>query len=339
MRSSMIRQRGRGTSRPDQPAPGGGSAPARAGVATLAACCAAGLWSAGAAVAASAPSASTGTARLVSYATATLTGTVNPHGQDTSYFFQYGPTRAYGSQTAIADAGAGTSTVHVSLAVGGLQPLTRYHFRLIAVNASGASTGSDASFTTKRVPLSLAILVGPNPVTYGGNAFVQGTLSGTGSAGAAVQLQANPFPYLGGFVNIGNAQLTSASGGFSFPVFGLTQVTQFRVVTRSSHAVVSPIAVESVAVRVTSHVGRTSRRHFARIYGTVTPAEDGAQVGILRIAHGRGVLVGGTALRHRSATSSAFSRVVPVHAGVYRVLVRVTSGAQISNYSRPLLIR
>jgi hypothetical protein len=63
------------------------------------------------------------------------------------------------------------------------------------------------------------------------------------------------------------------------------------------------------------------------------------QVGILRIVHGHGVLVGGTLLHHRNATSSKFSRVVPVGAGVYRVLVRVTTGAQISNYGQPLLIR
>ena len=63
------------------------------------------------------------------------------------------------------------------------------------------------------------------------------------------------------------------------------------------------------------------------------------QVGILRIIRGHGVLVGGTILRHRSPTTSQFSRVVPVTAGVYRVLVRVTSGAQVSNYGSPLLIR
>ena len=101
----------------------------------------------------------------------------------------------------------------------------------------------------------------------------------------------------------------------------------------------SPVVVENVAVRVDSHVGRTRRAHFARVYGTVTPAADGMQVGILRITHGRGVLVGGTVLRHRNASSSRFSRVVPVRRGVYRVLVRVTSGAQISNYGQPLLIR
>ncbi len=137
----------------------------------------------------------------------------------------------------------------------------------------------------------------------------------------------------------GNPELTTAGGGFSFPVLGLQQVTKFRVVTISGHSVISPVAIGYVAVRVDSHVGRTSRPHFARIYGTVTPAEDGAEVGILRIAHGRGVLVGGTHLRHRNASSSSFSRVVRVRTGVYRVLVRVTSGAQVSNYGRPLVIR
>ena len=76
-----------------------------------------------------------------------------------------------------------------------------------------------------------------------------------------------------------------------------------------------------------------------RIYGTVTPAENGMQVGILRITHGRGVLVGGTILRPRTATSSSFSRPVRIGRGVYRVLVRVTNGAQVSSYSQPLLIR
>ena len=81
-----------------------------------------------------------------------------------------------------------------------------------------------------------------------------------------------------------------------------------------------------------------SLRHFARVYGTVSPAEDGMKVAILRIAHGRGVLVGGTVLVHANATSSRFSRAVPVKRGVYRVLVQVTNGAQVSNYSQPLLV-
>jgi hypothetical protein len=85
-------------------------------------------------------------------------------------------------------------------------------------------------------------------------------------------------------------------------------------------------------------VRSAGRRHFARIYGTVAPAEDGSPVGILKIVHGRKVLVAGTFLRHRSATSSSFSRTVPVSRGAYLVLVRVLSGAVVSNYGRPLLI-
>lgn len=293
----------------------------------------------GAAAAASPPAVSTGPPQAVSYASATFTGTVNPRGQDTTYFFQYGPTKAYGSQTALADAGKGSATAHVRLSVVGLAPVTKYHFRLIAVNASGASTGGDGFFTTKKVPLSLAILVAPNPIPYGGTVFVEGALSGTGSGGAEVVLQANPFPYLQGFTTVGNPEVTMPNGSFSFPVLGLTTVTLFRVATVAPHRVVSPVAIENVVVNVTSHVGRARRRHFARIFGTVTPAEDGSQVAILRIEHGRGVLVSGTTLHPRDATSSKFSREVRVHPGAYRVLVRVISGAQISNYGRTLLIR
>ncbi|MCW3027185.1 MAG: hypothetical protein JWN81_396 [Solirubrobacterales bacterium] len=285
------------------------------------------------------PTVSTGGAREVSYASAVLAGTVNPNGRDTSYYFQYGVTKAYGGQTAIADAGSGIHSVKVSLPVSGLQPLTVYHYRLVAVNSAGASIGGDSTLLTTKVPLSLQILASPNPVVFGGPITVQGTLSGTGNGNRVVILQANSFPFTTGFQTLGNPLVTNAAGGFSFPVLGMTLVTQFRVVTTTNPPVVSPVAVESVAVSVASHVARTSRAHFARIFGTVTPAENGMQVGILRITHGHGVLVGGTLLHPRNASSSKFSRVVPVRPGVYRVLVRVTSGAQISSYGGPLLIR
>jgi hypothetical protein len=64
------------------------------------------------------------------------------------------------------------------------------------------------------------------------------------------------------------------------------------------------------------------------------------EVGIMRITGGRNVLVAGTVLLQRNATSSRFSRVIRIKRGaVYRVLVRVTNGAQTSNYSQPLFIR
>ena len=294
---------------------------------------------AGPAVAAGLPAATTRGAQSVSYGSAVLSGTLNPKGSDTSYYFQYGITRSYGAQTAIADAGAGSRALNVSLPISGLQPITVYHYRLVAVNAAGASIGSDHTLLTTKVPLSLQILSSPNPVIFGGLVTVQGTLSGTNNGGRTVVLQGSTFPFTAGFQNLGNPELTTAGGGFSFIIPGLATATQYRVVTTTTPAVVSPVAVENVAVQVASHIGRSRLAHHIRFYGTVAPAEDGAQVAILRIVHGRGVLVGGTRLVHLDAGHSRFNRPVPTRRGVYRVLVRVTNGAQVSNYGVPLVIR
>jgi len=285
------------------------------------------------------PTVSTGRAQQVSYGSAILTGSLNPNGRDTSYYFQYGLTRQYGGQTAIADAGAGSRPAHVSAAISGLQPLTLYHYRLIAVNSAGATIGGDKTLLTTKVPLSLQILSAPNPVGYGGTAIIQGTLTGTEAANRAVVLQEIPFGWTGGFINVGNPELTTATGGFVFPVLGLTVATQFRVVTITNPPVASPVALENVAVRVEAHVGRSPRRHHVRVFGIVTPAENGMQVGIMRLVHGGSRLAAGCSLRPRNAASSQFSCAVPHRRGVYRVLVRVTTGAQVSNYSGPLVVR
>jgi hypothetical protein len=288
--------------------------------------------------AASPPTVKTGAAHAVTYSSALITGSVNPNGSETYYYVQYGATKAYGAQTASSGAGAGTHTVAVSVPLGGLQPLTVYHYRLVAVNSRGASMGSDASFLTPKVPLSLAVASAPNPVFFGGSITIAGTLAGTGNSGRAVVLQADQFPYTAGFQNLGNAQLTSPSGAFSFPILGLSLVTQYRVVALTSPAVVSPVVVEYVAVRVETHIARARRAHYVRFYGTVTPAENGMHVGILRLVHGRGVLVGGTTLRPASNGRSYFSKVVRARHGAYHVLARVTSGAQVSAYGPTIRI-
>jgi hypothetical protein len=294
------------------------------------------------ALAASRPSVSTGAAADVGYASAVLRGSLNPNASDTSYYFQYGLTKAYTSQTAIANAGAGTKSIPVASAIAGLAPLTVYHYRLVAVNAGGVSMGGDHNFKTTKVPLSLAILSSPNPVLVGGAVTVQGTLSGTENADRKVVLEALAWPFTASFAQLTSvySELTTPAGGFTFTVPGLGGATQFRVVTATNPPVISPVATESVLVRVTSHVARARRRGFVRFYGTVTPAENGAQIGILRIVRGRGVLVGGTILSPGpSAGSSRYSRVVRAHRGIYRVLARVVGQPVSSNYGQPLRIR
>jgi hypothetical protein len=289
---------------------------------------------------AASPTVSTGNASAVSFGSATFKGSVNPKGADTSYYFQYGITKGYGLQTTILGAGAGTHGVPVAIPVGGLQPLTVYHFRLVAVNASGATIGADKTFLTKKVPLSLAILASPNPVIWGGAITVQGSLSGTGNGDREVVLQANGFPFTAGFANVGNPELTTATGGFSFAVFGLTQATQYRVLTTTNPPVISPITGEGVAVRIKARMGRIGPHGKALFFGTVFPALDGVGVAIMHETHGREVFVKGSVLRHATAITSKFSRVVAVkRGGVYHVLVHFTSGPLVTTYSAPLIAR
>ena len=84
---------------------------------------------------------------------AVLSGTVTPRGTATSWQFELGTTTAYGSSTAPADAGSSGSGQAVSAPVGGLQPNTTYHYRLVAVRGSERFPGADATFTTGSPPV------------------------------------------------------------------------------------------------------------------------------------------------------------------------------------------
>jgi hypothetical protein len=97
-----------------------------------------------------APTAVTGAASGVSRSSATVSGTVNPGGQPTTYRFQYGTSTAYPSSTAGASAGSGTAAVPVAATLTGLQRGTTYHYRLVATNGSGSSYGADQTFKTQR---------------------------------------------------------------------------------------------------------------------------------------------------------------------------------------------
>ncbi|MFL5781733.1 MAG: choice-of-anchor Q domain-containing protein [Thermoleophilaceae bacterium] len=94
------------------------------------------------------PLAATGGARGVRTRGARLTGTVNPNGVATTYRFQYGKTKTYGSRTAARAAGRGSSPRPASGGATGLSPATSYHYRLVAKNALGTTRGRDRTFIT-----------------------------------------------------------------------------------------------------------------------------------------------------------------------------------------------
>jgi hypothetical protein len=87
--------------------------------------------------------------------TAKLEGKVDPHALQTSYYFEYGTTTAYGTDTPASHEGNGGSGIvglPVSRFIGGLQPGTTYHYRLVATNELGTAHSADATFTTAPVP-------------------------------------------------------------------------------------------------------------------------------------------------------------------------------------------
>ena len=100
-----------------------------------------------------APVASTGAPTAETTTTATVTGEVNPEGTATRYWFEYGPTEAYGSSTTHEPAGAGTAAVPVTASLTSLTPDTIYHYRLVARNSFGdVVDGADETVTIAPAP-------------------------------------------------------------------------------------------------------------------------------------------------------------------------------------------
>ena len=284
----------------------------------------------------------TGSAVQISSTGAVLTGIVKPNGQPADYYFQIGLTSAYTAHTVTLPAGSGTSSVSVRVPIGGLTPLTKYHYRLVVVGGGGTIAGSDHDFTTTSVPLSLAATITPNPVGFGGSATITGNLTGTAVAGRQVVLQSTPFPYVTPFMNVGNPEVVAANGTFSFAVTSLQQNTEYRVVTVGSPSASSAVLLEGVAVRVTfgASARRTRRGLRVRVSGSIAPADFSVAILLQKLVGRRWVTTARMSPRAVSPTLLRYSRTLRLaRGGRYRVFVRTTDGARLSAVSRTLVIR
>ena len=297
----------------------------------------------GAAVATAAPpGATTEAATDVTATTATLNGTVVTDGA-TTYHFEWGTTTAYGSRSPETSVtGGGPSGKAVSERIAGLQPSTTYHFRLVATNADGTTTGSDMTFTTPAAGPTdnvLTITKSPRTVTYGNPVTISGRLTGPDSGGQRVDLEQTPFPYTSPFANAGTTT-TAPNGDYTF-THTPTINTRYHAVARTNPRTQSADIVVGVRRRVTLRIGdRTpARGQRVRFAGTVTPGADG-KVALIQRRTRKGwrtlstpTLVATTAVN--GVARSKYARRIRIRrGGLYRTVVRRQGGEYVTGKSR-----
>ena len=130
------------------------------------------------------PSVVTAAASGISATGATLNGSVNDNGSNTSVSFDYGTTLAYGTNIAATTGGtvgAGSGSTPVAVTIGALTCNTTYHFRVKAVNGGGLATGSDVSFKSSPCAPDAPTA----PIASAGNAQASITFTAPASDGGA----------------------------------------------------------------------------------------------------------------------------------------------------------
>jgi hypothetical protein len=302
---------------------------------------------------AQAPVATTTPATNVTSTTATLNGSVTPNQNDTTYYFEYGTTTEYGTQTPTQGPQTGNATKDVSADVSGLAPSTLYHYRLVAMNSSGTSFGSDATFTTSAPgtgppggPNQVSIAASPEALTFGRSTRISGKVKGQDSGGKTVTLEENPYPYSGSYLPTGLTTTTDANGDYAFTV-SPDENTRYRVVVNSAPPSTSAAVTVTVRVRVGLRLSDRTPNAGTRVrfFGKVKPAHDGKVARIQRRkADGswktvrRVTLVAGPVV-DGIATSKYSRRIRIRRTRVYRVRVSPADGNHATGTSRRVKIR
>ncbi len=172
------------------------------------------------------PVAVTGAASAVTGSSADVAGQVNPHGQQTRYTFEYGPSLSFGSISPVVALDDADALEPVAASLTGLSPATTYYYRLVATNASGTTFGAVAAFST---PGTLAPLVSTGAAS--GVSATGATLSATvdprGSA-TAFTFEYGPTNGFGSISAVDSAGSASGSQSVSLPITGLTPGTEYR---------------------------------------------------------------------------------------------------------------
>jgi hypothetical protein len=254
-------------------------------------------------------------------------GRVDPNGQPTAGWFQYGTTKNYGNRTPAHDAGLSPGFVPFAAEITGLKSNTTYHYRMVAENKDGRKNGADRTFKTTK-PTSTPVFT-PNPVPYGKQAVVSGQVVGTGASGAQVSLFWHAFPYTDPFAQYGNSVVADKNGNYLFVLLPATSNSIFEVRGKTSPAFTSAQQQLHVSSNISLHTPtRVKPRGRVHFWGIVSPAQDGIVVEIQKQVKGGGwALFTRTTLKPRSAGTSRYTtRKQLFHSHVFRAIVHSTGG-------------
>jgi phospholipase C len=235
------------------------------------------------------PTVTTSAPSSITSSSATLNATVNPNaGTVSDCHFDYGTSSFYESSApCVPTPEGGESAVPVSASLEGLSPDTTYHFRIVATNEHGTTSGVDEVLTTLPLPPAITSV---SPVAG---------LEGGGTS-----------------VTIGGTNLTHVSR----VTFGTAAASAFTVASDSSITAVSPPGVGTVDVRATSPGGESAigasdrftyvpkgpRPQVSSVSPNAGPAAGGTSVTIA----GSG-LVGVTAVSFDGVSAATFAAESP----------------------------
>ncbi len=166
---------------------------------------------------------------------ARLNGQVDPQGKPTTFHFEYGTDRSYGSTTPESGSlGSDSSDHSVARLISGLTPATTYHFRIVATNSNGTAHGADATFVTHASPPVFgacpndALRTGPGAVLPDCRAYEQASPVDKHGADARFGFQLVQASASGDRITFGgNSGLPTTGGSAKLPVFVASRGTDW----------------------------------------------------------------------------------------------------------------
>jgi YVTN family beta-propeller protein len=204
---------------------------------------------------ASAPSVSTEAAGNLNGDSVRLNGTVNASGAETSVYFQWGTTTAYGNTTPSVILSPDPVNEVISADITGLSVSSIYHYRAVAANSLGTTYGGDMEFTTPPItvhitsPVSGSTINRPDIMVTGSLPSTAGNETGVTVNGMAAMVYGNQFvvnhvPLTEG-INTIKIIATDTEGNTATTEFEVTADTAqpYVALTANTESGISPLTV------------------------------------------------------------------------------------------------